>query len=153
VVVVYFSDHMPFLHNNNVLFETMDIARRGGTYQDLMSFFELPYFIWANPAAREQTNMLEHLAYSTIDPATSNYSLHFLPSMLMELLGFEAASPFCQFMIELRPVLPVMNRYFYREADGELVSSREELTPETLEKLQTFQHWGYYLLFDDLRYR
>lgn len=153
VVVVYFSDHKPFLHNNNALFDTMDIARRGGTNQDLMSFFELPYFIWANPAALEQTDMLENLSQATIDPAAHNYSLHFLPSMLMELLGFEAASPFFQFMTELRPVLPVMNRYFYREAGGELVSSRDDLAPDTLALLQKFQHWSYYLLFDDLRYR
>ncbi|MCL2841873.1 MAG: LTA synthase family protein [Oscillospiraceae bacterium] len=153
VVVMYFSDHMPFLHNNNVLFNTMDIARRGGTAQNLMSFFELPYFIWANSAALEQTDILQNLEHAAIDPVANNYSLHFLPSMLMELLGFETASPFFRFMIKLRPVLPVMNRYFYREADGELVSDRAELASETLELLQEFQHWGYYLLFDDLRYR
>ena len=150
-VIVFFSDHMPFLHDNNVLFTEMGIARRGGSDQDLFNFFRLPYFIWANDAALRDGSIQDNFQNSTLDPSV-DYSVHFLPGMLLELLGLDEA-PFIRQLNEMRADLPVIQRYFYQETGGELVASRDQLSERAQQLMHLYHQFSYYLLFDDQTYR
>ena len=141
-VLVYYSDHMPSL--SPTLFPTLGLGRRGGEWEELLGLYQIPYLIWANEAALEQTDILQNLAQANLDP-NMPYSAFHLPAMLLELLGFVELCPFHSFLTTMRPHVPVINWYGYRNAQGEFVL---DLEGEASEKAALYRRWVHYRLFD-----
>ena len=141
-VLVYYSDHMPSL--SPTLFPTLGLGRRGADIEELMNLYTVPYLIWANDTAREQTDILAHLADANLDSAMPYSALH-LPPMLMELLGFSSRCPFYQFLISMRPHIPVINWYGYRDHTGTFVTI---LSDEAAEMAVLYRQWVHYRIFD-----
>ena len=53
VVVVLFGDHMPWLGNSYVVYNELGINIDLSTEEGFYNFYETPYLIWANDAAKE----------------------------------------------------------------------------------------------------
>lgn len=52
VVVVLFGDHMPWLGNDNFVFNELGVSIDMGTEEGFKNFYSTPYIIWANDAAK-----------------------------------------------------------------------------------------------------
>jgi len=141
-VLVYYSDHMPSL--SPTLFPTLGLGRRGGEWEELLNLYQIPYLIWANDAALEQTDLLRNLAQANLDPDIP-YSAFHLPAMLLELLGFADLCPFHTFLTTMRPHVPAIVWYGYRDSRGTFVF---DLEGEALEKVTLYRQWLHYRLFE-----
>jgi len=122
----------------------LGLGRRGGEWEELLNLYQIPYLIWANEAALEQTDMLQNLERANLDPDMP-YSAFHIPAILLELLGLSNLCPFHSFLTTMRPHVPVINWYGYRDASGEFVLYLEG---EALEKATLYRQWVHYRLFD-----
>jgi len=141
-LLVYYSDHMPSL--SPTLFPTLGLGRRGGEWEELLGLYQVPFLIWANNAALEQTDILQNLADANLD-LSMPYSAFHLPPIILELLGFVDLCPFYTFLTTMRPHVPVINWYGYRDATGEFV---QYLESDAAEKAALYRKWVHYRLFD-----
>jgi len=55
VVIVIFGDHMPWLGNNNSVYNELGINIDLGTEEGFYNYYSTPYIIWANDSAKEIT--------------------------------------------------------------------------------------------------
>jgi len=144
-VLVYFSDHNPQLYRNAAILEASD------PYEVFFAMHRIPYFIWANTAALEQTDILENAGQADIRHDIP-YSVFHLTPMLFELLGFHELVPFYSFIVDLRSIAPVINSAnmdgFYMDKDGNF--SRTPFAG-TAELLALYHRWSYFKLVEYYR--
>jgi len=144
-ILVYFSDHNP------QLFRNADILEAQTPYEVFIAMHRIPYFIWANTAALEQTDILENARQANIQ-ADIPYSVFHLAPMLMELLGFHQRVPFYSFIVELRHIAPVINSAnmdgFYMDKEGNFSRTPFEGTAELL---ALYHRWSYFKLTEYFR--
>ena len=144
-VLVYYSDHNPQLFRNNEILGATD------PYEMFIARHRVPYFIWANTAALEQTDILQNAAQADIR-SDIPYSVFHLMPMMMELLGFHEQVPFYSFIVDLRSIAPVINSKnmdgFYMDPEGNF--SREPFEG-TVEMLELYRRWSYFKLQEYLR--
>lgn len=100
VLVLLFGDHQPALST-----EFLEQLHGGSfdTLDEQMLLNQVPFLLWANYDIQEATLGLS--------------SLNYLPTLLLETAGLPL-SPYHQFLRDTQAVIPAINAFCYRTADG-----------------------------------
>lgn len=101
VVLVLFGDHMPWMGNYNSVYDTLGININLSTEEGFRNYYETPYIIWGNDAAREIFGDVFQGDGGEIGP-------YYLMSRLFDLLGWKGNS-FMQYMRKAEKTLPVIH--------------------------------------------
>ena len=135
VVLVVFTDHLPWMGDGNVFYEEMGIDVDITERESFRTRFETDYLIWANDAAKKQLGNNFLGKGPTISP-------HYLMNLVFEQCGWEGPA-YMQAMDELMQSLPVITTNEFLLVDDQLCTAGE-LSAEQSEQLRNFHYLQYY---------
>lgn len=135
VVLVVFTDHLPWMGDGNVFYEEMGIDVDITERESFRTRFETDYLIWANDAAKQQLGNDFLGKGPTISP-------HYLMNLVFEQCGWEGPA-YLQAMDELMQSLPVITTNEFLLVDDQLCTAGE-LSAEQSEQLRNFHYLQYY---------
>ena len=138
VVVVLFGDHNPWLGDNSYVFDELGISLDRGTEEGFYNYYNTPYIIWANEAAKEVTG-------NAFRGDGGSFSPCFLMNEVFEACGWEGPA-YMQAANEVRETFDVVSRSgICRTEDGKLYSQLDG----DLQKIYTdFKKLEYYMKHD-----
>lgn len=125
VVLVVYSDHKPWLGNNNSVYLELGVSLDTGTTEGFYNYYSTPYLIWANPAAKRVLG-------SDFTGKGADVSPCFLMPELFDLCGWDGPA-FMALSREVRAQTPLVHTKERFLLDGELCS--REWLPEDLRAL------------------
>jgi len=138
VVLIFFGDHKPWLGDGASVYTELGIDLSRESYESFFNYYETPYVIWANDAAKEALGSDFVGEGATISPC-------FLMQELFELCSWEGEG-FMEALRRLRSEgVSVVNSSERFVEDGLLVS---ELSPEAREALELVEKLQYYRMRD-----
>ena len=112
VVIVFFGDHNPSLGDNAAAYHELGINLSFDTVEGFLNYYETPYVIHANDAAKEMFNNSFECDADTISPV-------FLMNELFDNMKLNG-NEYLQYMDDLKEKVDVINPYYYKE-DGEFI--------------------------------
>ncbi len=137
-VILYFGDHLPYLSNEayNII---MDESYEPGSYMASVRLNRTPYIIWQNKAAKQAA------PFKQGNLQGKDISSFYLGAYLLELLGYDNAFPFFNFINELKHSYPVIigEQYYDNSYKQYLLSNVYN------EQIAAYKSWEYYRLFDE----
>lgn len=134
VVLVLFGDHNPWLGTDNSAYKMMDIDMDMGTVEGFENYYETPYIIWGNSAAKEVLGKDFTEEGPTISP-------NYLMAELFDYVGWEG-NEYMQYISNLKEEIPVNNETYFKTQD-EFIKADE--LPEDIEEIwNDFRHTEYY---------
>lgn len=117
-VVVIFGDHNPWLGKDAIGYDMMGINLDLSTVDGFKNYFETPYIIWGNEAARKAVN-------KDFVGVGNDVSPNFLMSELFHYLGWEG-NEYMQYMMNVKEYFDVTNKVYFKEnGDYTSILSRE----------------------------
>ena len=137
VILVLFGDHKPWLGDDSFVYAELGIELSLSDSESFYNFYETPYLIWANDAARE-------ILGSEFRGEGPDISPCFLMMQLFDLAGWEGDG-YMQALRELCESVPVVN-----DAGIYLINGKTTgyIDGENLEKLKTVEYLQYYRMHD-----
>ncbi len=136
VVVMEFSDHLPWMGDGNVYYQELGLDLDPETAEGYLRRYTTHYAMWANDAAKE---LLGHDMVGTGPTVSPN----FLMNLLFDQLGWEGPG-FMQAMDEILEVLPVTSVSARVMADGQLYAQVPEELADCYSRFRCLQyHWSY----------
>lgn len=144
-VLVYFGDHYPALDLLIYNFFIPGYYEPEGSFVKETHLHLPPYIVWANTAAREQTDIVERAEAAQL-PENGIISPNYLGAYVLELLGYDGFSPFFRYTNEMRMKFPVLMEAvnFTPEETDETAASLEDQ-----EALQFFRRWVRYRYLEE----
>lgn len=115
VVLILFSDHLPWMGDSNIYYVEMGMDISGDTEESFLRHYTTEYLIWANDAAKEVLDCDFVGEGPTISPC-------YLMNVAFDLMGWEGPA-FMQAMDELREVFPVVTIHGCYIVDGEFTDA------------------------------
>ena len=113
VVVVLFGDHNPWLGDNSFVFDELGISLDRGNEEGFYNYYNTPYIIWANDAAKAATG-------NDFTGEGGDFSPCFLMNRVFEACGWEGPA-YMQAANEVRKTFDVVSRSgIVRTTDGVL---------------------------------
>ena len=135
VVLVVFTDHLPWMGDGNVFYEEMGIDVDITERESFRTRFETDYLIWANDAAKEALGNEFIGEGPTISP-------HYLMNLVFDQCGWEGPA-YLQAMDELMEMLPVVTSNDFLLADGKLLT-KDELSAQQQTAYRDFLYLQHY---------
>ena len=136
VVLVLFGDHKPWLGDGNSVYKELGIDFNMGVEAGVRNYYDTPYLIWANDAAKAALG-------SDFVGEGPNVAPCFLMNVLFEQCGW-AGDAFLQAAEEIRQELPViMTTDRYVTAAG-LMTNASGLTEEQRALVRQYEMLEYY---------
>ena len=133
VVLILFGDHKPWLGDGNSVYTELGISLDVSTVEGFRNYYETPYLIWANDAAKEALGF----GFTGEGPDLGPY---FLMSHFFDLCGWDGPA-FMQATREMAAVNPVCSvSGWYLKEDG-LVAV---LPGEEAALVQCYKYLQYY---------
>lgn len=134
VVVIMFGDHMPWMGNGNSIYDEIALNLDLSTDDGFKNYYETPYFIWANDAAKQTLGCDFVGEGPTLSPG-------FLMSEFFKLAGWQG-SEYMQYLADLSEKIPVVhNTGVIMLPDGTLV---RELSEEQQALVDEYKYVQYY---------
>ena len=115
VVLILFSDHLPWMGDSNIYYDEMGMDISGDTEESFLRHYTTEYLIWANDAAKEVLDCDFVGEGPTISPC-------YLMNVAFDLMGWEGPA-FMQAMDELREVFPVVTIHGCYIVDGKFTDA------------------------------
>ncbi|NLV35424.1 MAG: LTA synthase family protein [Clostridiaceae bacterium] len=141
VVLLYFSDHLPFLGENDLGYKQLGFNISGDSMEAYLNKYKTPYFIWCNEAAKAQAEAGGiKVPTGTAPLISSNY----IASELLEFIGLDGGNYF-NYLYELKEELPMITNRFYLE-DGEFTQTPSEHTKALIDEYVRLQ---YYMMMEE----
>lgn len=134
-IFVFWGDHLPGLVDSSEYYKEIDFSIGFDTYEDSQRFYSTPFFIWANEKAKEMMNLPERQEMTV--------STNYLGAYTLQLLGFDKADPFYQYVNGLREKFPVLSRYY--TYDGQKAQKNEKFSSVYAEDLFKYYRWQYFI--------
>lgn len=113
IVLIMFGDHNPYLGEGNSGFEMLDINLDLGTEEGGCNYYQTPYVIVANQAAKDALG-------SDIKGEGDTISPMFLMNEFFEAANLEIGSPYSQYLKDLKKEIDVINQVYIKE-DGRYI--------------------------------
>lgn len=113
IVLIMFGDHNPYLGEGNSGFEMLDINLDLGTEEGGCNYYQTPYVIVANQAAKDALESDFKGKGNTISPM-------FLMNEFFEAANLEIGSSYSQYLKDLKMKIDVINP-LYIKANGEYI--------------------------------
>lgn len=132
VILVLFSDHMPWMGDGNVFYSEMGLNFDMDTEQGFRDYYSTRYLIWANDAAKAVLGNDFTGTGPTISPC-------YLMNLVFEQCGWEGPA-FLQAMDDLREVFPVVTSTGCYVVDGVFT---DQIPDERQELFQNFEYLQY----------
>ena len=110
VVLVVFSDHMPWMGDSNVFYEELGLDIDPGTEAGFRNHYSTEYLIWANDAAKAVLGEDFTGEGPTISPC-------YLMNLVFDLCSWDGPA-FMQAMDEMMEVFPVVTTHDCYVVDG-----------------------------------
>lgn len=110
VVLILFSDHLPWMGDGNIYYDEMGMDISGDTEESFLRHYTTEYLIWANDAAKEVLGCDFVGEGPTVSP-------FYLMNVAFDLMGWEGPA-FMQAMEDLREVFPVVTTHGCYVVDG-----------------------------------
>ncbi len=143
-VLLYYGDHLPSLNDN--LYDMLIAGSNApeGSFVQETRLFDVPFLLWQNKAAAS-AGVLDMDKAQALLPENGVISSNYLGAYLLEALGFDAMSPFFQYVNELRQSHPVIlgDAYF----DGEEHCVKDSGNGEG--EMRLYRGWVCYRLMDE----
>lgn len=131
-IIVVFGDHNPWLGQDNSAYKMLNINLDLEEVEGFRNYYETPYLIWGNQAAKEVTGRDLLGEGPSISP-------NFLMAEVFDYLGWEG-NEYMQYISSVRDRLSV-NHYMFFKENGKFT---KELTEEGREAWQRFRKVEYY---------
>ncbi|MCL2400368.1 MAG: LTA synthase family protein [Defluviitaleaceae bacterium] len=140
VILVYYGDHLPSFPL--AIYEALIPLEADAVYgKDLIRYNRLPFFIWANDAARPWLESFSEEYFAQV----STISAHYLGGLLLEILGI--SDPFFDFVNSLRPEYPVvLERTFFPNAASGSFGDMVIFNHNVHQNLALYSSWAYFRL-------
>lgn len=133
VVLVVYSDHLPWMGDGNIFYDEMGLDIDPGTEQGFRNHYTTDYIIWANDAAKETLGNDFVGEGPTISPC-------YLMDLAFEQCSWEGPA-FMQAMDEMRQVFPVVTIHGCYVIDDQFVDYIPEERQELFEQFKYLQHY------------
>jgi len=139
VVLVFFGDHMPWLGNDQSVYNELGINIDEGTEEGVMNSYCVPYLVWANDAAKE------NLSNDFIGDG-GIFSPCFLMGEVFRLCSWEGEG-YMQALRELKATVDIIHTPTGLYCENGVL--KQELTPESwaaylkLRKMETYRRMNY----------
>ncbi len=133
VVLILFSDHLPWMGDSNIYYEEIGMDISGDTEESFLRHYSTEYLIWANDAAKEVLGCDFVGEGPTISPC-------YLMNIAFDLMGWEGPA-FMQAMEEMRQVFPVVTTHGCYVVDGTFTDA---IPTERQELFDQFLYLQYY---------
>ncbi|HPV00895.1 MAG TPA: LTA synthase family protein [Clostridiales bacterium] len=141
VVFIYFSDHLPWLGENDVGYRALGFGiDPDGSLQEYLNKYETPYFILINGSAEK---LLLENGVAVKKGQGPQISVNYLAVELLESVGLNGGNYF-NYLSELRKEIPVISSRFIKEKD----TFTEKPSKETKGLLDMYSIIQYYMLTD-----
>lgn len=133
VILVLFSDHMPWMGDGNIFYTEMGLDFDMDTEQGVREYYSTRYLIWANDAAKEVLGNDFTGTGPTISPC-------YLMNLAFEQCGWEGPA-FMQAMDDLREVFPVVSSNGWYVVDGVFTNQMPEERYELFQRFLSLQYY------------
>lgn len=134
VVLILFGDHMPWMGNSNSIYEDLGIDLDTSTDEGFINYYQTPYLIWANDAARAVLGFDFVGEGPTLSPG-------FLMAHFFELAGWEG-SEYIQYLNDVAEILPVIhNSGIAIDAEGNIIREPDEEQQALLDEFAKVQYY------------
>ena len=140
VMLVFFGDHLPYLGDDQLAYRELGFTEDPAW--DALTSYETPYVIWANDAGAEVLDW-ESMVVKLDLPENGQLSASFLGAAVLELTGRTGASPWFDFLNQLRREVPVVQKQSYQLADGTIT---DQLPENLAAEILKWRQWSYYKL-------
>lgn len=131
-VVIFFGDHNPWLGESSLGYSMLDISLDMSSEEGFLNYFETPYIIWGNDAAKEVLNKDFTGQGNVISPM-------FLMPEIFQYFQWEG-NEYMQFLTEFKASVDVINKVYFKE-NGKYTP---ELSPEAQKRYDDFRNLEYY---------
>lgn len=136
VVLIMFGDHMPWLGDNNSVYEELGINFDLSTDEGFLNYYTTPYFIWANDSAKDVLGN----DFKGEGPTIGSY---FLMNEFFRLAGY-GGNQYTKFTADIEKEFHVIHSTgICFDADGNIC---RDLTPEQEESVSRYQKVQYYYM-------
>ncbi len=132
VVVVMFGDHNPGLGEDYSGYKMMGIDMDASKQQGFLNYFQTPYVIWANEAARKTLD-------KSFDKEKEDISPNLLMPQVFESLGWKG-NEYMQYLTNFKKTIDVNTASFFKE-NGKYT---RKLTEENYAKYKDFKNVEFY---------
>lgn len=133
VIIVLFGDHKPWLGDNSSVYAELGIDLSRGSEESFYNYYETPYIIWANDAAKEAIGNDFCEDGDEISPC-------FLMTELFDALGWEG-DEYMQILRQLRENVSVVNSSGRYVENGVLTGELSEKSREMLDIVEKLQYY------------
>lgn len=133
VVLVLFSDHLPWMGDGNVYYQEMGLDIDPATEKGFRTHYTTRYLIWANEAAREALGSDFTGEGPTVSPC-------YLMNLLFDQCSWEGPA-FMQAMGDMMEVFPVVTTHGCYVVDGRFT---DEIPAERRQLFQEFLYLQHY---------
>ena len=133
VVLFVFGDHKPWLGNNKSAYLELGIDMDFTETEGFYNTFAMPYFIWANDAAKEV------LGNEFVGDG-GDFSPCFLMTKVFDECGWDGPG-FMQFAREMRAVTPVLSQRGLFLQNGEICAELSEEDAAVFQNYLSVQYW------------
>ncbi len=134
VVLILFGDHMPWMGNSNSIYEDLGINLDTSTDEGFVNYYQTPYLIWANDAAKELLDFDFVGEGPTLSPG-------FLMAHFFEKAGWEG-SEYIQYLNDISKEMPVVhNSGIAIDADGNIIRDPDEEQQALLDEYAAVQYY------------
>lgn len=141
VVLMYFSDHLPYLGENDAGYKALDFeVGTGRGLEEYLNHYETPYFILVNKAAEK---MLSDNGITVKRGQAPQISPNYLATELLESVGINGGNYF-NYISALKKELPVITSRFFKEQD----EFTEEPSQRTKDLIYSYSVQQYYMLME-----
>jgi len=142
IVLLYFSDHLPYLGQNFAGFNAMhyDVGT-SGSVEAYINTYKVPYFIWSNDAAKK---LLKEQGRPVPVGKAPTISSNYLSLELMDYIGIKG-NEYTDYLRDIRSKLPVLTKRCYQRADGNIV---EKISDEENKIISDYRILQHYMMFD-----
>lgn len=133
IVLVLFSDHLPWMGDGNVFYEEMGIDINPRTEEGFRTHYTTEYLLWANPAAQDVLGGEIVGEGPTISPC-------YLMNLLFEKCGWDGPA-FLQAMGDFLPTFSVVTTHACYVIDGQFTNAIPTERKELFQDFLYLQHY------------
>lgn len=133
VVLILFGDHNPWLGDNNSVYDMLGINLNLDTEEGFYNYYNTPYIIWANDAAKIALGQDFIGEGPTISPC-------FLMSEFFELAGFKG-NEFMQINTDLKNTLNIIHRSKRYKENGSIISTLSDTAQQKLDRFTNIEYY------------
>ncbi|HEY9060748.1 MAG TPA: LTA synthase family protein [Pseudobacteroides sp.] len=143
VVLLFFSDHLPFLGNNFAAYQAMDYeVGTSGSTESYINTYKVPYFIWSNEAAKD---LLEEQGKPAPVGKAPTISSNYLSTELLKYIGINTPA-YINYLNQIKKSLPIITSRVYRTGNGKLTETLTDKEQKIISDYRILQH---YMMFDN----